>query len=195
VVTAPSALRESLRGLSTRELVRTCSRLHLKGRHDDERRGAVLALRATAQRIGFLSEQAAELEDELDRLIRQLCPALLDLPGLGVVTSAQILVSWSHRGRIRNEPAFAALAGAAPIPASSGELTRHRLSRSGDRQLNRALHNVVLARMRTDARTGEYVARRRAEGRSTREIQRCLKRAVARQLYRFLEAHAQPVGP
>lgn len=195
VVTAPSVLRESLRGLSTRELVRTCSRLHLMDRHNDERRGAVLGLRSTARRIEFLGEQASELEVELDRLVQDVCPALLELPGLGVVTSAQILVSWSHPGRIRSEAAFAALAGAAPIPASSGQLTRHRLSRRGDRQLNRALHNVVLARMRTEDRTRAYVARRRSEGRSPREIQRCLKRAVARQLFRFLEANARLVDP
>jgi transposase len=191
VVTSPSALRESLRGLTRVELIRTCGRLHLMQRHDEERRAAVLALRATAHRIDHLTGEAAVLEAELARLVRAICPALLELPGLGVVTASQLLVSWSHPGRIRSEAAFATLAGVAPIPASSGQVSRHRLSRQGDRQLNRALHNIVLVRMRHDEATRAYVARRSAEGRSLREIQRCLKRTVARQLYRFLERSAR----
>jgi transposase len=191
VVTASAELRESLRGLTTRDLVRTCARLHLMARHNDERRGTVLALRATARRIEFLTDEATELHVELERLVQRRCPQLLALPGVGVLTAAQVLTSWSHSGRVRNEAAFAALAGAAPIPASSGELVRHRLNRSGDRQLNRALHNIVLARMRYDDRTRDYVTRRRSEGRSTREIQRCLKRSIARQLFRFLEANVR----
>jgi transposase len=163
-------------------------------RHDDERRGTVLSMRATARRIEHLSQEAAELETELKRLLTQQAPGLLNQPGIGIVTGTQVLVSWSHTGRIRSEAAFAALAGAAPIPASSGETVRHRLNRSGDRQLNRALHNIVLSRMRHHDQTIAYVARRRSEGRTIREIQRCLKRAIARQLFRFLEAgkHLNP---
>jgi transposase len=187
VVTAPVELRESLRDLSRLQLVRTCSRLHLMQRHDCERRAVVLGLRSTARRIELLTAEAKELEAELTTLVRAACSELLDLPGLGVLTASQVLISWSHPGRIRSEAAFPALAGAAPIPASSGQLVRHRLSRSGDRQLNRALHNIVLTRMKHDERTRGYVDRRRQEGRSTREIQRCLKRTVARQLFRFLE--------
>jgi transposase len=187
VVSAPDELRESLRGLPTRELIRTCARLHRMTGHDDERRGTVLALRATARRIEYLTLEQADLECELERLVRQLRPELLELVGVGVQVAAQILVSWSHPGRIRSEAAFAAMAGVAPVPASSGEITRHRLNRSGDRQLNRAIHNIVLTRMRVDPQTQAYVARRQAEGRSAREIRRCLKRAVARQLFRFLE--------
>jgi transposase len=86
-------------------------------------------------------------------------------------------------------PAFAALAGANPIPASSGQVTRHRLNRGGDRQLNRALHTIVVARLRDDPVTRAYAARRRAEGKSAREVRRCLKRAVARQLFKLLEGH------
>jgi transposase len=194
VVTAPTPLRESLRGLHTQQLIRTCSRLHLMQRHDDERRGTVLSMRATARRIEHLSQEAAELETELKRLLTRQAPGLLNQPGIGIVTGTQVLVSWSHPGRIRSEAAFAALAGAAPIPASSGETVRHRLSRSGDRQLNRALHNIVLSRMRHHDQTIAYVARRRSEGRTVREIQRCLKRTVARQLFRFLETgqHLNP---
>jgi transposase len=103
-----------------------------------------------------------------------------------------VLVSWSYAGRVRSEAAFAALAGANPIPASSGQVTRHRLNRSGDRQLNRALHTVVVARLRDDPATHAYAVRRTAEGKSTREIRRCLKRAVARQLFKLLEHHDRP---
>ena len=90
------------------------------------------------------------------------------------MSAAQILVSWSHAGRLRSDAAFAALAGANPIPASSGQVIRHRLNRGGDRQRNRALHTIVLARLRDDPATRAYAARRRGEGKSIREIRRCL---------------------
>jgi len=192
VITAPPALRETLRHLARRKLIATCAALRVHDRYDDERRGTVVAMRSTARRIEFLYAQTAELETELERLIRLDCPDLLAINGVGIVSAAQLLVSWSHPGRVRSEAAFAAMAGAAPIPASSGQTVRHRLNRSGDRQLNRALHQIVLSRMRSgDQATRDYVCRRQSEGRSTREIQRCLKRAVARQIFRFLEAHAR----
>jgi transposase len=103
-----------------------------------------------------------------------------------------VLVSWSYAGRLRSEAAFAALAGANPIPASSGQVTRHRLNRGGDRQLNRALHTIVVARLRDDPETRAYAARRRGEGKSTRDVRRCLKRAVARQLFKLLEGLDRP---
>jgi transposase len=99
---------------------------------------------------------------------------------VGPISAAQVLVSWSYAGRLRSKAAFAAVAGASPILASSGQVTRHRLNRSGDRRLNRALHTIVLARLRDDPETRRYAARRRAEGKSARDIRRCLKRAVAR---------------
>jgi transposase len=98
-----------------------------------------------------------------------------------------VLCAWSHQGRCRNEAAFASLSGTAPIPASSGLTTRHRLNRSGDRQLNRALHIIALARLRTDPATRAYADRRRSEGKTDREIRRCLKRYIARQLFKQLE--------
>jgi transposase len=104
-----------------------------------------------------------------------------------------VIVSWSHRGRVRSEAAFAQLAGVAPVPASSGQTIRHRLNHSGDRQLNRALHTVVMVRMRQEPTTKAYVARRLAEGKTTREIKRCLKRYIARQLFRELEAMPLPL--
>jgi len=149
----------------------------------------VLALRSTAHRIQLLAAEAAELRAELEQLVAASAPWLLTLPGVGPISAAQVLVSWSHPGRLRSEAAFAALAGANPIPASSGQVTRHRLNRGGDRQLNRALHTIVLARLRDDADTRAYAARRRLEGKTTRDIRRCLKRAIARQLFKLLERY------
>jgi transposase len=134
-----------------------------------------------------LAVEAAELRAELERLVAAVAPWLLELPGVGPISAAQILVSWSHAGRLRSDGAFAALAGANPIPASSGQVIRHRLNRGGDRQLNRALHTIVLARLRDDPATRAYAARRRVEGKSIREIRPCLTRAVARQLFKLLE--------
>ena len=115
-------------------------------------------------------------------------PQLLDLPGVGAVVAATVLLAWSHPGRIRSEAAFAALAGASPLPASSGNTTRHRLNRGGDRRLNRALYTVALVRMGHDPRTRAYVTRRTAEGRTKREVMRNLKRYISRQIFRTLAA-------
>ena len=90
------------------------------------------------------------LRAELERLVAAIAPWLLELSGVGPISAAQVLVSWSHADRLRSEAAFAALAGVNPIPASSGQVIRHRLNRGGDRQLNRALHTIVLARLRDD---------------------------------------------
>ena len=107
-------------------------------------------------------------------------------PGLGALTAAQILLSWSHPGRIRSEAAFAMLSGTAPVPVSSGRTDRHRLNRLGDRQLNRALHTIAITRMRCHPPTLAYAARRRAEGKTDKEIRRCIKRYLARHIYRTL---------
>lgn len=125
--------------------------------------------------------------DELRLLAEELAPGLQTQPGIGPVTAAIIVCAYSHHGRIRSEAAFAALGGIAPLPASSGNTTRHRLSRSGDRQLNRAFDVIVRTRLSYDPATREYAARRRAEGRSNREIRRCLKRYVCRAVFRELQ--------
>jgi transposase len=119
--------------------------------------------------------------------VRSWRPDLLQLTGVGPIVAATVLTAWSHPGRCRDDAAFAMLAGVAPIPASSGKTVRHRLNRSGDRQLNRALHTVVLTRLQRDERTRAYAGRRRAQGKTDREIKRCLKRYIARELYRRLE--------
>jgi transposase len=139
-----------------------------------EYRATVRALQLTAERALAAHHEATQLGEQLGTLARVVTPALLAQPGVGPVTAAQVLISWSHPGRLRSEAAFAMLAGAAPIAASSGRLVRHRLNRGGDRRLNRALHTIVLIRERCHEPTTRYVARRTAEGKSDREIRRCL---------------------
>jgi transposase len=142
--------------------------------------------RRLTQRIMALDADLAANKTYLSTTIEDLAPGLLTRPGIGPVSAAQAIVSWSHPGRVRNDAAFAALAGASPLPASSGRTTRHRLNRGGDRQLNRALHTIATTRMRDCPRTRTYLTRRRAEGRTDREIRRCLKRYIARELHRTL---------
>jgi transposase len=189
IVGAPEQLRAELRGLATKQQVRRCAVLRHRPARLLEHLMTVRALRCTARRIQVLAAEAAELRAELERPVAAIAPWLLELPGVGTISAAQVLVSWSHAARLRSEAAFAALAGANPIPASSGQVTRHRLNRGGDRQLNRALHTVAVARLRNDPDTRAYAARRRSQGKSTREIRRCLKRAVARQLFKLLERY------
>jgi transposase len=172
IVGAPEELRAELRGLATKAQVARCARLRDRPARSLEHRMTVRALRSTARRIQLLTTEAAELRSELDRLVAAVAPWLLELPGVGPISAAQVLVSWLHAGRLRSEAAFAALAGVNPIPASSGQVIRHRLNRSGDRQLNRALHTIVIARLRDDPETRAYAARRRSEGKSARDIRR-----------------------
>jgi transposase len=129
---------------------------------------------------------------QLQTVVNELAPGLTDRRGIGPITAAQAIVSFSHPGRCRNDAAFAALAGTSPLQASSGRTTRHRLNRGGDRALNRAVHTVATTRMRSCPRTQAYVARRTAEGKTTPEIRRCLKRYIARELYRTLTATMTP---
>jgi transposase len=153
---------------------------------------ATATIRGEARRLARAAQAAdTELANNhkvLDAHVRQLVPGLLEIPGLGPVTGGIVLAAWSHHGRIRTEAAFASLAGAAPFPASSGNTVRHRLSRNGDRQLNRALDVIARVRMSNDPATRVYVERRSAEGRTRREIRRCLKRYIARQIVRQLQA-------
>jgi transposase len=190
IIGAPEPLREQLRRGSTDQQLDRCARLRTLPTHSGEHRCTVQAIRATARRALALEAEAAEHETHIEQLVMTACPDLLDLPGVGPITAGQFLISWSHSRRIRSEAAFASLAGVAPIPASSGATTRHRLNRSGDRQLNRALHTVALSRLQHDEPTIAYAARRTTEGKSPREIKRCLKRAIVREIYRHLETRA-----
>jgi transposase len=190
LVTAPPAIRERLQRLSRGALIDTCARLRA-GRPGTERAALALALRSLARRIRHLQADTHELEHELMLRLQTLAPILLTQPGIGPISAAQLLVAWSQPGRIRSEAAFARLAGTAPIPASTGKTIRHRLDRGGDRQLNRALHTIILNRQRLDPQTQAYITRRIAEGKTHREAVRCLKRYLARSLYRHLEAIPQ----
>ena len=186
IVTAPDDLRRELRSLPTGALLERCSHLRRSSGPSDEVTNR-LVLRSLARRAQAATAEADELEHEILAHVRALTPALLDEPGIGPIVAAQLIVSWSHHGRVRSEAAFARLAGVAPIPASSGQTQRHRLSRGGDRQLNRALHTIVLHRRQHDQATKAYIAKRIAEGKSRRDATRLLKRYLARHLYRLLE--------
>jgi len=190
IVTAPDKLREELRGLPVGRLLDRCSRLRRSRSASADELATRLVLRSLARRIQAATLEAAELERELLGHIRALAPPLLEEPGVGPIVAAQLIVAWSHPGRLRSEAAFARLAGVAPVPASSGKTTRHRLSRGGDRQLNRALHTVALHRRQHDPQTKDYIARRIAEGKSRRDATRLLKRYLARHLYRLLQQQA-----
>lgn len=173
----------ALLALTRRRLPREASRQHAI-RHAEIRRLA-LAIREA-------NRQLADNSKQMRAVVGDLAPGLMDHYGIGPVTAAQAVVSFSHPGRCRNDAAFAALAGTCPLPASSGKIVRHRLNRGGDRALNRAVHTIALTRMRGCPRTRAYVARRTAEGKSTREIRCCLKRYIARELYRTLTTTMSP---
>jgi transposase len=189
VITAPEQVRARCRGQSTRGMIATAARLRPSASGGDvEVVTALSVLHDLARRIGFLEAEALGHEQAIRALVRSWRPDLLELIGVGPIVAATVLTAWSHPGRCRNDAAFAMLAGTAPLPASSGKTVRHRLNRCGDRQLNRALHTVVLTRLQRDERTRAYADRRRAQGRTDREIKRCLKRYIARELYRRLES-------
>jgi transposase len=188
VTTAPEPVRARFRGRSTRAMITTAAGLRpTQADGDIEVITALTVLRDLARRIRFLETEAAGHEADIRTLVRSWRPDLLELTGVGPIVAATVLTAWSHPGRCRDDAAFAMLAGTAPIPASSGKTVRHRLNRSGDRQLNRALHTIALCRLQRDPRTRAYADRRRAQGKTDREINRCLKRYIARELYRHLE--------
>ena len=191
LITTPEPLRSKLRTLTRARLLHRLAATRPGSRHDPELRGSLLALRSIARRVLQLTVEERELAREIEAITRALAPQLLDQPGVGPHAAAQLVLSWSHQGRIHSEAAFARLAGAAPIPASSGQTIRYRLDRSGDRKLNRALHQILVTRKRTHPPTIAYIERRLREGKTRREANRCLKRYLARNLYRLLE-HGPP---
>ena len=187
VVTCRPDLREQLRNLTVAKLTHTINELDA-AEHDVEVVGTIAAMRSLADRINALRAEVRGLERQLEAIIDEHAPQLLAEPGIGIATAAQVIVSWSHPGRCRSDAAFARLGGVAPIDATSGQSQdRHRLSRGGDRALNRALHTIVITRSRAHEPTRAYIARRVAEGKTPREARRCLKRYIARRLYRLLE--------
>ena len=190
VLAAPDEVREPLRYLTRMQLIRTCagSRPDMMAWRDAAVASRI-ALKALARRILNLGDEIATLDAMNKPLVLELGPGLIDLEGIGVENAgAFIVAAGDNPERLKSEASFAMMCGASPIPASSGKTQRHRLNRGGNRQLNSALHMVVVCRMRTDQRTKSYIARRTREGLSIREIMRCLKRYVAREVYNTLAA-------
>lgn len=202
MIGAPSPLRDELVVLSKRTLVNRCLRLRpesddlLSLATDPDRMllaGVKTALRDLARRWKQLDDEVKTLNKHIEALVRAAAPDLVELYGVGVEIAGQFLVTaGDNTDRIRNEAAFAKLCGVAPQPASSGRTSgRHRLSRGGDRAANSALYVVTIVRMRRHEPTRHYVERRTAEGLSKREIIRCLKRYIAREIYANLPRTAQ----
>jgi transposase len=194
LIAAPEPLRARFTGLSTTAKIALAADLTPNPGSDTETTATIEALHALARRHQTLTTEAATHQHAITRILTTWRPDLLDQHGIGPIIAATILCAWSHPGRITSEAAFAMLAGVAPIPASSGITHRHRLNRYGDRALNCALYTIVLVRSRSHPPTRAYIERRTAEGKTPREIRRCLKRYVARDIYRLLEHDHTPTS-
>lgn len=190
VITAPIQLREQLRELSTARLVDRCARFRPGTDPADPHTATKTAMRRLARRYQALTTEIRDADDEIDLLTRQATPTLRTQPGVGPDSAAKLLIAAADNPhRIHTEAAFAKLTGTAPLDANSGRITgRHRLNRGGDRQANNALHNVVLTRLRRCDRTRTYYTKRTTDGLNRLEIMRCLKRYVARDLYKIIIA-------
>ncbi len=191
---AAEHLRAGLRGCSLATQLDRIEHPHAPAQATVEHRITVVTLRSIAARIRFLHQQTDELDPQLAALIaaHPAGPTLLAEPGVGPIVAAQLLISWSHHGRVRSEAAFTALAGTAPLQASSRQRTRHRLNRGGDRDLNRALHTVAITRLRCHPETRAYHAQRTTQGKTHREIRRCLKHTLTRRLYQRIQTATHP---
>ena len=187
IVTAPEQVRDKLVGLATAQRVRLAARLR-PGDLTGPAEGVKAAMAAVARRHQVLTAEITQLDASLDALVQHAVPAgFLAKKGVGTqVASILLTTAGDNPGRLRTEASFAALCGASPVDASSGKQRRHRLNRGGDRQANSALWRIVFTRMACDPRTQAYVARRTTEGKTTKEIMRCLKRYVAREVYPHL---------
>jgi hypothetical protein len=188
IVTAPEHLRARLRGLTDTALITTCAGLRPGRAETGSPTGATkTALRSLARRHQQLTVEITDLEELLDPLVAAINPGLVAAHGVGTDTAGQLLVTAGHNHRrIRSEAAFARLCGAAPIPASSGRTHRHRLNRGGDRQANAALHRIAITRLRWDPATRAYAEKRTTQGLTKKEIIRCLKRYIAREIYHLI---------
>lgn len=191
LVTSPVDVREKYRPLAGKKLVTALASCRPSAKSGIG--GVVLtALKCLAQRHQFLTSQAENLLVQIRDTVAAANPTLLSAKGVGPATAAQLLITaGGNPERLRSEASFAALCGTAPVPASSGKITRYRLSRGGDRAANCALHTIALVRMSSDPRTREFVVAQRAKGRETAELIRILKRAIAREVFRHLnQPHA-----
>lgn len=186
ITTAPESIATRLRGLTTRRIIALCTSTDwvFPNAHTTAYAGVMTTL---AHRSTSLRAEADGHKTMIAEHVEAVKPELLKIVGVGPIVAATVLCSWGQPGRVRNEAAFAMLAGTAPIPASSGLTTRHRLNRFGDRRLNSAIHTVAVTRLRCDERTKTYAKGRRGEGKTDRDIRRCLKRYITRELFKILE--------
>lgn len=183
IVTAPAELREQISGLSDKALIDRCAGLR-PGAVSSPTASTKHALRTLAKRFQILEAEIREHDTIRDDLIRSHAPTLREAIGIGADTAAEMLIVFGDNPeRIHSEAAFSKLCGASPVPASSGMTNRHRLSRAGHREANAALYRAVIVRMRFHQPTIDYVARRTSEGLSKRDIIRCPKRYLAREIY------------
>jgi transposase len=193
IVTCPDTLRARWASLTNQQLITTLSGLRPRPATNSVGTACHPALRCLARRWTLLHMEADALEADLDILTRRTNPGLASAPGVGPITAAQLLVTADDNPeRVNSEASFALLTGTAPLPASSGKTNRHRLNRGGDRRANAAIHQIALVRMSKDPRTKAYIAKLKASGKTTREAMRCLKRAIAREMFHRL-VHPQPV--
>ena len=194
LVGAPDELRASLAGLNRGALVGHCARLRVDvSRIGEPATTAKIVLRRLARRVQTLDGEIAETDEQMADLVADIAPATSAISGVGTQATAQLLMTaGDNPHRIGSEAALARLCGTAPIPASSGTTTRYRLHRGGDRQANAAIYLIVVNRLRWHPATRAYVQRRTAEGKTKKEIIRCLKRAVVREIYTALRADLAP---
>ena len=186
LVTSPVTLRELLKGLSRSELIATCASFR-PGVLDGPMAAAKRALRSLARRIQTLDTELEALMSDLDALTQEACPGLRQSYGIGVDGAAVLLAAaGDNPERIRSEAAFAAICGASPLQASSGNKRHQRLNRGGNRQANASLHRIAVVRLRWHEQTKAYAERRKAEGLSSKDILRCLKRFIAREVFHLL---------
>jgi transposase len=187
IVGAPDEVREKYRRTANSALIDALARCRPDTQVDPIAAAVLAACKALAERVRFLQDQDQALTARLDALVGQFNPGLRAAYGVGPDTAAQLIVTaGTNPHRLHSEAAFAALCGAAPVPASSGKTSRHRLSRGGDRGANNALHRIALVRMSHHKQTRNYVQRQLANGRSKMEILRLLKRAIAREIFKLL---------
>jgi transposase len=195
LVSADPKLRDELRGLSTIKLLRHCAE-STPTAPSDSASAARYTLRLLARRIDQLSQQIADLNDQITSVLADHNPALLDTYGVGPDTAAALLIAaGDNPERLRTEASFAALCAVSPVEASSGKTERHRLNCGGDRQANCALPSIVPARLRWDQRTRDYIDRRAFEGKTRREAIRCLKRYLPRETYRIITSPGLQTPP
>jgi transposase len=187
VFCAPQPIRERFLGRPQGSMLTEMAKMRPRNGPDPVASVTLSTIRDLARRIKGLDAETKTIRAKLRALVEEAAPSLLELYGVGAETAAMLLVAaGDNPHRIRSEAAWAHLCGVAPIPASSGKTIRHRLNRGGNRQANSALYRIVVSRLSGDEPTKTYLARRLEEGRTRKETIRCLKRYVAREVFKHL---------